>query len=915
AIPRDAVRQDAAREDASALARDLPAAIDALRSHLQGPDWKDEGPWGLTFPRTPRGTKPIFGPWNELAKELIGQGAAKSSRSAFGWIPQDAGEILSQYREIGETLQTLLALVRALGEAYEAYKAERGLLDFADLELRARRLLRDAPPELRARFAMVFVDEFQDVNQLQADIVRQLDPPQGRFLVGDVKQCIYQFRLSDPSIFRDLFAGAVIERPGDPVASAKRVRLFLSRNFRSRVPVLAAVNELFATLLRPHMIGGAYEDEALAFGAQGGLPEPEARDWVDRRPALTAGGGEPAAGPDSAAPGWAPVELHLLDRPPSDLPLPENPVHTIEARLVAQRIRALLADRLPVFDEESRTWRPVRCSDIAVILRSPKPTGPTFARVLREEGLPVSFAGSDFFRRQEVRDFRSLIRTLENAHDDIDLAAVLRMPAFGFRDGDLARLRLIWPESLYLLSALRATATGVENAWSGPRAGRDGAAGSAEGDAASSAGDDSPVAADADLVRRCHVFLSALERWRLLVRSGDLASAIATALEESGLLVSTAAAGGSGANLQQLLDLARRYEQEQDHSLSGLIAHLEAVEATGEIESAGEEDAEADAVRLLSLHKAKGLEFPVVILALLGRDRNRSESREQVITGEDWLGVDALDPREYVKTPTLARSILRRVRLDASHEEELRILYVALTRAREKLILCGTLSRAWEKLRPDLAPWSADGPLAEELLYRAQGPLDWILGGLCRAGLLPQADAEPGRISRGFLEIERHDFAALVDAAARDAEPRSSPDAELQAARAALPGLEQRLARPYAYPAAPRWRGKYWVTELKRLIDEAVIEEEAESGSALLIPSASVADGTGARQEARLDGIRLHALLEALPQDAWAAAVAGDAAARLRVIADAAEALRRRGELPEGWATPERVAPIEQFLT
>lgn len=889
------------------LAADLPRTFAQLRGHLRSAGLANESPWGLTLPRIPHKTKEIVGPWNDLAKALIGKRSpASPGICPFAWIPEDANEILNQYAEMQDTLRTLLTLVQRLGGAYDRYKSERGLLDFADLELQTRRLLRQASPALREKFAMVLVDEFQDVNQLQADIVRQLNPSAGRFLVGDVKQCIYQFRLSDPSIFRGLFEGATIETDLSTAAQspAGRVRLYMSRNFRSRVPVLATVNAIFGTLLTPRMIGGRYANEALAFGATAGLDEAQCRHWIGERPDLArraSAGGRDGVG----APGWAPVELHLIDPIPGDLQLPEDRGVSIEAMLAARRIREMVDDGLPIYDDDLRDWRPVGYADIAVILRSPGPTGPTYARILREHGIPVSFAGRDFFRRQEVRDFRSLIRTLENAHDDVDLAAVLRMPGFDFSDDDLARLRLLWPRSLYLLAALRATAAGQPNAWSG--------AGARTAWLTEKAGQ--------ALVRKCHLFLAALTRWRLLVRCDDLATAVAIALEESGLLTAAAAAGARQANLQHLLGLSRRYSQEQDHTLAGLITHLESIELTGDLEAPGDDGDNQDAVRILSLHKSKGLEFPVVILSLLGRNLNTADTRDHVLTGEQWLGVDILDPSEYVKTPTVARRVLGRLRRDEISEEEIRVLYVALTRAEEKLILIGVLPKTWATLRAELETWSCAGPLPEALLYRVGYPLRWILGALRRAELLPAEITDRAARAGDMLEIHRHDPAALVAASPeRRRAPTAPGRADPAAALAELPALSERLARRYAHPAAVRWRGKYWATEIKRLVDAALIEEE-RAGDADA-PGAAPVDAqeqptAGAilpTATALAEGTYLHAILEALEPQPLAAAVAGSDADRMRIAGELAGRLAARGIIPEEWATPENLQPIARFL-
>ncbi len=939
----------------------LLEGVRSLRRHLKAVDaFEDAASWTLAWPSLPRGAGKALKPLHERAKALLGHGSSRVS--PFAQIPADPEVFAQQYRAIGPTLRTLLTLLRRLMASYEEAKRARGVLDFADLELRTVELLRRAPTELLTRFDMVLVDEVQDINALQAEVIDRLQPARGRFLVGDIKQCIYQFRLADPTIFRAHFAEAQILRPqgGDGAAAGRsatavrteKARLFLSKNFRSRYPVLEVVNGIFARLMPTEMLGGDYAREALRFHATG-QEEGQARSWDDTAPTWSHPGQSDRALP--AGRGWAPVEVHLIDKSPSSRRDAATSDVVAEARFVGRRIAALVAEGFPVYDSRQRRWRDLRYRDVAVILRSPGVNGPEFARGLRAEGIPIAAADQDFFDREEVRDALNLVALLSNAHNDVALAAVLRSPAIGFDDNDAMRVRLAYPHSHALLAALRAVATGRGDVYSGPP-------------------DRLDLLADPGargLRQRADQFLRRLDRWRFLAQGFDLPAALTSMLNEGGLLdLSASHEDGAArvANLETLIAVARRYCRERDHSLAGLRDYLESIRlAGGGIESASDETASGDAVRLMSLHKSKGLEFPVVVLSLLGRKFNDRDATNRVLTGADWIGVDLFDPATYVQTRTLARDLLADRRRRDTREEEMRILYVALTRAREKLIVTGRLRREWTRAtdaaiwraRPEARRWEAEG---------ASCPLDWVTGILAAQGWLDDLD-EPGaaRQVRPTLSVHRH----AADLGLEDGTAAAAPEAPREAARetprkaapktpseaqpevppaalaefppaaqragrpaaesapdpaAALPALAARVRTPYAHAAATAWRGKYWVTELKRWGDVDLLADEAAEGTYLLhgepaphelvyeepVPRALLHGKPAPRAlppeeraiDAREEGTWLHAVLEAVdPHHADADGVL-DAAARLAAS----------GKVPAAWVTPENLRTVTAFF-
>jgi ATP-dependent helicase/nuclease subunit A len=903
-----------------ALAADLPGALTRLRAHLERAGCVTaKGPWAITFPNMPQRTTD-GAPYNALAKQLLD--AARNDRPGpLSWAGWPAREMHAAYQQTGATVSTLIALTRQTIAAYERHKADEGLLDFADLELQTRRLLLAQLPSLRGRFDAVFVDEFQDINDLQADIVEHLAPTYGRFLVGDVKQCIYQFRLSNPEIFRELIEGAQWRKPGPkdapPFAAAPRVVVPLGTNFRSRRPIITWVNSIFRELFTPAMIGSAYDEVALTFGYKQGLEAGATPPASERR-------------------GCAPVEVHVVGDADEGDPesrgtggrrakLSGAESLAAEAQIVAERLHALARDHFEVFDRDRKVWRPFDLNDVAILLRSPGAAGGPFAQALQAAGIPAVYGIQPFFEREEIVDCLQLLRILDNAHDDIALAGVLRAPTIGFDDADLMRLRLLWPASDSLLTALRATAADAPDIWSGERGDR--------------ALVEEPCRAD--LARRCARFLTQLDDWRRRTQTGELAEAVAAACAEAGLTTAAASREDGLArvsNLQQLIALARAYSDERGHSLPGFVRYLAAIEAGGGPEPVATGGLAEPAVRIYSMHKSKGLQFPIVVLPLLGRSFNFVDMRKPVLTGEDWIGLDHFEPGSYVKTPTIARSLLAEERRRGILEEELRVLYVAMTRAVEKLILTATLPGAWEKTLAGLALWRGPQSMRETAAARVRRPGEWILGVLHQRDALIEAARPDTTVAiESTFELTRHTRAAIAARAPQAAAP-AAPGSPLAGAAAidepralrALPELGRRVETIYPHAAATRLRGKYWVTEVKRLVDLDRAEEERATGTdvagiyAGALPGAAAGAAAGASPaagragaamaagpvldtEATQIGRRLHAVMQEID---FVAACAGGPEATLAC----AQALAQRGELPPDWVDLDHLQPVVAFL-
>lgn len=797
---------------AAHLGRPLATAaeIGACLGNLLGDD-RAVGAW-------PRGTKKLRKPFDKFYKE--------AAELAGLLAPETLAETWAAARP---ALAALYALVEEFETALADAKREAAAVDFSDLEQLALRLLRGgAAAALAARYDLVAVDEYQDVNDAQDAIIEYLTRPGGeRFLVGDLKQCIYRFRLANPRVL----AGRAARTPP----------LLLNANFRSHEAILDFVNHTFARLFHPALGGVAWDaGAALAFGA------PEARGALR---------GEPAGR----------VELHLLE-PVGDEDA-EGAAEGMqaavgaerEARLVARRLQRLRAAGLVVQDTKRGGPRPAAWRDMVVLLRSVKGRADAWAQEFAHAGIPLEAPRGGFLEAAEILDLRCLLEVLDNPRQDLPLVAVLRSPLAGFTLDELAVVRLAARgESWWLaLQAVVRTADPAEA--------------------------EEPVrAAVASARDKAAAALAALRRWRRLAREGALAPALETVLAETGYeawLAVQPHGRARLANVRRLLALTRRFDQHQRHGLYRFLRHLEAIEAA----EAGPEQAlppDHDAVRLMSIHAAKGLEFPVVVVAGLGTLFNEQDERGDFLL-DAGLGLAPRFPHGpqqlLLDTPArwIAKQRSRRDRLG----EELRLLYVAMTRAADRLLLTAAPGKKFSW--PEAA---GPGPLPLRVLENGRSPLHWLAPLL--ADLTGDADwRETGGGDGGLL-------AWCVHAQPPVPAPAAAPLASLPPvlSNAEAEAAKSRFAWRYPHEAATRKPAKTNVTALRRRWQEEANEDEAAP--------AHFARGHPRGDEAAAEaGVAHHLFLEHLDL-----AVA-PSAAKLAAAADRMAA--------EGWLTPEQRGALD----
>ena len=564
--------------------------------------------------------------WEEAKKAI-----RKWSDGAFA---RPLSAYVEELLQLRPAVAALCELVRRFGREYASVKERQSVIDFADLERMALRVLEvdggRYGKEYRARFDEVLVDEYQDINPVQDRLLellsRPLDQGPNRFMVGDVKQSIYRFRLADPSIFQEKF------RTYGKAQDGATLRIDLQANFRSEPHILRAVNFLFRQLM--HSGTGRIEYGPDAFLHSG------------RR--RQEGAGEGAREAAARA-----VELHLIERPRDDEEaLPLAPIER-EAALVAHLIRSLTEPGGSAY----------RFRDIAVLMRSPRGRAGAFVSALAARGIPAyTQAGAGFFQAVEVDVIVSLLRLLENARQDIPLAAVLRSPLVGLSSEELAQVR----------------------------AGRAGSFADAAWEAA---------AEPTPLGRRLAAFWQRLDEWRTLARRQPLSRVVRRIYAETKYVDFVAAlpqGGQRAANLWGLYRYAREFDAFRTEGLDRFLRFVDALaEANQEIASPpalGEND---DVVHVMSVHQSKGLEFPVVFLVDLDRGFNRTDLRRAVIFHRRLgVGVAVLDRERRVRYPSLPhRAVAEELNQDAL-EEEMRLLYVATTRAKERMIWVGSVRDA-----------------------------------------------------------------------------------------------------------------------------------------------------------------------------------------------------------------------------
>ena len=719
----------------------------------------------------------------------------------------------------GGVVRALRAVVRQYEAAFAAEKRRLGAVDYADLEHMALKLLQmDAvAAEYRERFCYIAVDEYQDSNRVQEALLEAVRREDNLFFVGDVKQSIYRFRQAEPALFLEKLAR---------FDGAHGTRIDLTSNFRSAPDVLESVNDVFRAILTPETGELAYDARAALVPGRAGLSGGTELHLIERALA-----GAPEEEPEEDAPeedaqqGGAGAGA---DEPLEDLLDAE-----VEAQLVARRIRALMAGGT-VPDRETGQARPLRYGDFAVLLRT-RTHAAHFAATLAQEGIP-SYAqlSGGYFDSVEVLLALNLLRVVDNRRQDIPLLSVLRATGAGdgaFSGAELARIRAAHPDGTFF-DALEAMAAGAGEAGEAERAEPAGAGEKFGADAAAEAGD----AADAALARRCAAFLARVAAWRAESRLVPVEALLARLYDETGLYAEMGALVGGAerqANLDALLARARAFEAGPERGVAAFLRFMDHSKE-GNADLGAAQAVGADVVRILTIHRSKGLEFPVVFLCELGRRFRLDGQREDLLLhAAGGIGLRWIDGG--VKRDTAARRALQQRLRREQLAEEMRVLYVGMTRAEHRLVLIGS----WKNAARLLAQAEAHPTPAQVLACTA--PLQWALMG-----------------TRAHCDTRLHAREPLLAAA-----PAAGRAAPLEApGREAAEALARRLAWRYPFSAAAALPAKAAVSDLARRMGTAAAEPPAFDPPTFLPAGAPEA---AAALTAAERGTAVHAVLAGLP--------------------------------------------------
>lgn len=872
----------ASAEMDSSVAKD---AFEALAARVQG----------ISYARmAPKKDDSVSAEKRELVKAMRERVKSLLGTLSEKYFVSGPKQWLAECRQADAALCELVDLALLFGERLTEKKREKNLLDFEDMEHLALQILlkeeengqmvpSDTALEYREQFVEILIDEYQDSNLVQEFLLQSIsgedDGRFNRFMVGDVKQSIYKFRLARPELFLEKFATYQKE-------DGNCVRVDLKQNFRSRHEVTDCVNDLFLQLMHRELGGVEYDaDAALYPAAQFPEADGEAADAREKDVALGSeekqGSAVPVSTACEASIARSPYEPELCIAAISG-EKGEDPKE-LEAKMIAGKIREIVG-KLPVRDSESGQLRPARYQDIVILLRTTSGWDETFKKILEENAIPVFVTSkTGYFAATEVQTVLNFLRVLNNPLQEIPLFGVLKSVLFGFGDAQLATLRALDETGKRCLYDCVKLAAGEGE--------------SGEGSVGYGRGSNG---ADASLREKCCSFLSFLNRYREYAVYLPIHKLMEQFLEETGYLYTVSALPGGvqrRINVEMLLTRAESFEKTSYSGLFHFIRYMEQLEKYDiDYGETGASDENADVVRIMSIHKSKGLEFPVCFVSGLSKRFNRQDSVAPVLMDMDLgLAIDWVDPTARIRHTTLKKNVLARKLNADSMGEELRVLYVALTRAEEKLILTGTCKE--DKLPQEDATQGAYGYSALRL-QEASSYYDLVLPAWQSVGRRLQIctqeellQAELVRASLGYNSRQK-----LFEEAGKEPEA-----AEL--------ALCERLQKPYAHENLAGLFVKTTVSELKK---EGMQEEAAEGLT--LFPEEEVVPYLPQfvrEQEETVSGTTrgsaYHRLLEIFPferQETWTAE-------KIRTVIEEYKADRR---LSEEYAAAINVYKIRAFL-
>lgn len=720
---------------------------------------------------------------------------------------------VEQGKACREPLRMLLDLVLEFDRRLLAAKQERHLIDFSDMEHYALQILlkrekveetgsigtdrtetkyrivpSDVAMEYRQYFQEILIDEYQDSNLVQEYLLSAISGEEegryNRFMVGDVKQSIYKFRLARPELFLEKYD--TYQETGD------LCRIDLAKNFRSRVQVVDAVNDVFSRIMSREIGGIAYDDKAALYP---GAVYPAQEDPTYGSELLLIQKPEKGEREESSI-----GEQHAEG---AGVLVDYDNVRQLEALAIAARIKQLKGS-LKVMEKSTGELRPVRYSDMVILLRTTSGWDEEFKKILEQQGIPVYITSkTGYFGALEVQELLQFLRVLDNPRQDIPLFGVMQSVFGGFTQEEIAQIRSGGEghsrKRMTLYEALKEVAQIGRTVEEGE-----------EISAGESAGE------EAELSQKADTFLQRIGHYRDLTPFTSIRDLLQRILDDYDYLnYVTALPTGSKrrANVEMLLTKASAFEKTSYFGLFHFIRYMEQLEKYdvdyGEADTL---DENADVVRIMSIHKSKGLEFPVVFVSGLSKRFNMQDANQSLIVDMDLgVAVDYVDSVRRIKNKTLRRAVLSAKMKEDNLAEELRVLYVALTRAREKLILTAVLDKADEKW--ELVQMTGQERLTYLDFCEAGSYMDFLLPILPKTGItvktLRTEDLAAEELGEQLRMGDRREQLRLIACG----ETPLTGDPEENERK--LMHLRERFAYQYPHPGLQKLYTKTTVSELK----------------------------------------------------------------------------------------------------
>lgn len=768
----------------------------------------------VTFARLPSKKDDSVDPAKrELAKAIRNSVKDTLSDLSESYFKTPLELAVEQGKACREPLRILLDLVLEFDRRLLAAKQERHLIDFSDMEHYALQILlkrekveetgsigtdrtetkyrivpSDVAMEYRQYFQEILIDEYQDSNLVQEYLLSAISGEEegryNRFMVGDVKQSIYKFRLARPELFLEKYD--TYQETGD------LCRIDLAKNFRSRIQVVDAVNDVFSRIMSREIGGIAYDDKAALYP---GAVYPAQEDPAYGSELLLIRKPEKGEREESGI-----GEQHAEG---AGVLVDYDNVRQLEALAIAARIKQLKGS-LQVMEKSAGELRPVRYSDMVILLRTTSGWDEEFKKILEQQGIPVYITSkTGYFGALEVQELLQFLRVLDNPRQDIPLFGVMQSVFGGFTQEEIAQIRSGGEghsrKRMTLYEALKEVAQSGRTVEEGE-----------EISAGESAGE------EAELSQKADTFLQRIGHYRDLTPFTSIRDLLQRILDDYDYLnYVTALPAGSKrrANVEMLLTKASAFEKTSYFGLFHFIRYMEQLEKYdvdyGEADTL---DENADVVRIMSIHKSKGLEFPVVFVSGLSKRFNMQDANQSLIVDMDLgVAVDYVDSVRRIKNKTLRRTVLSAKMKEDNLAEELRVLYVALTRAREKLILTAVLDKADEKW--ELAQMTGQERLTYLDFCEAGSYMDFLLPILPQTGIavktLRTEDLAVEELREQLRMGDRREQLRLIACG----ETTLTGDPEENERK--LMYLRERFAYQYPHPGLQKLYTKTTVSELK----------------------------------------------------------------------------------------------------